>query len=100
MTNMTSEKVDTPIGYLEASITVDEDIPVNMLLFSKSSLKIIPEIGVRRDSIPVRLGESQLIPLLPGKYYVNAVFGNVSSEPTTIEIEQGKILTVEFYFGK
>ena len=96
---MTSEKVVTPIGYLEASITVDDDTPISTLIFIESSLRISGAVGVLRDSIPVRIGEHQMLPLIPGTYHVYAVFGNVRSEPTTVLIEQGKTSTVEFYFG-
>ncbi len=96
---MTSEKVVTPIGFLEASITVDDDTPINSLIFIKSSLRITGTVGALRDSIPVRIGEPQMFPLLPGTYHIYAIFGNVRSKPSTIVIEQGKTSTVEFYFG-
>jgi len=97
---MSEKKVVTPTGFIDVKIELDPSIPLGALTFTRSSIRIWSTEPYYFSETTIPVGDSQSIPLRPGKYEVEANLGGVVSGKTEVEIVAGQVAKVKFFFGK
>ncbi len=97
---MTEQKVVTPLGFVECTIQVDPKVTKETLSLIRSFVSVVGREKPFRTIVNTLIGEKVTIPLRPGKYRINAVLGELASNPLDINVEDGQIGKVTFYFGK
>jgi len=95
-----AKKVTTPVGFVEVSITVGKNIPVDKIGFLRSGVKFRRPETPRIDTIAVPIGEPLLIPLRHRIYEMWAFFGEISSDHINVDVLPGEIVKLHFHFGK
>jgi hypothetical protein len=99
--SMAENKVTTLIGFLEILVEIDPSIPQEYVMFTRSTVKVIPMGGgdffVETN---VMIGQKQAIPVKAGKYRVNASLGGIPSKDIDLDIGAGQVQKVTFFFGK
>lgn len=93
--------VVTPIGVIEVSITLGDDIPENIIDFTPTGVKYrFSEVPSKIVTVHIAIDDSELITLRPDTYEMWGFFGSISSDHITVTLISGLVEKLNFHFGE
>ena len=97
---ITEQKIVTPLGFVENIIQVDSKVPKETLQLMRTYIRVVSLTSTFRTTVNAPIGEKVTIPLPPGKYRMSAFLGQLPSDTVNLNVEDGQIAKVTFFFGK